>query len=106
MDPGLLKPVVQTLLQLLKSPRLVTVKHCLRIVSAISNSQRGSEILLEMSTALYLRQGSPDDHPPGGSSGPSFAGKSLKKNSYAPGQSNGNKKGCARYDSKVGNVSN
>ena len=59
MDPGLLKPVVQTLLQLLKSPRLVTVKHCLRIVSAISNSQRGSEILLEMSTALYLRQGSP-----------------------------------------------
>ena len=65
MDPGLLKPVVQTLLQLLKSPRLVTVKHCLRIVSAISNSQRGSEILLEMSTALYLRQGSPGDHSSG-----------------------------------------
>ena len=63
VDPGLLKPVVQTLLKLLKSPRLVTVKHCLRIVSAISNSQRGSEILLEMSTALYLRHGSPDDRP-------------------------------------------
>ena len=55
VDPGLLKPVIQTLLQLLKSTKPMTVKHCLRIVAAIAHTERGSSILLEMKTDLYLR---------------------------------------------------
>ena len=31
------------------------VKHCLKIVASIAQTERGSSILLEMKTDLYLR---------------------------------------------------
>ena len=55
VDPGLVKPMVPTLLQLLKSPQIVTVLHCLRIMWTIGGTERGAEILLECKTDLYLR---------------------------------------------------
>ena len=55
VDPGLLKPMVPTLLQLLKSPQIVIVLHCMRIMWTIGGTERGAEILLECKTDLYLR---------------------------------------------------
>ena len=53
IDPGLLKPVIQTILKLLKSTQSVT--NCLRIISVIAQTPRGAEILLQEKTDLYLR---------------------------------------------------
>lgn len=53
IDPGLLKPVIQTILKLLKSTQSVT--NCLRIIAVVSQTPRGAEILLQEKTDLYLR---------------------------------------------------